>query len=402
MTDSLQKTDSSSDPNSSSEVELTILMPCLDEAETIKVCIEKALKGIADAGVVGEVLIADNGSTDGSQKIATDLGARVVQIERKGYGSALQGGIANAKGNWIIMGDADDSYDFSQAPRFVEELRKGNHLVMGCRMPRGGGTVMPGAMPWKHRWIGNPVLSFIGKLFFRSKIDDFHCGLRGFSREAITELQLNTPGMEFASEMVIKATLQKLPVAQIPITLHPDGRSRPPHLRSWRDGWRHLRFMLLYSPRWLFFYPGILLTLIGFLMSGWLITGPKQLGTVTLDVHTLVYFLFSIVLGLQSVFFAILTKTFAVKQGLLPDTESSKAFRKFFNLEVGLVLSCLLILGGLIGSVCALVGWSNSDFGSIEPSSMMRLVLPSVLSLVLGVQLFFNSFFFSVLQLRTK
>lgn len=383
------------------EVELTVLMPCLNEAETIQVCIEKAFKGIAESGVVGEVLIADNGSTDGSQQIATDLGARVIQVERKGYGSALQGGIEAARGKWIIMGDADDSYDFSQIAGFVDKLREGKELVMGCRMPRGGGTVMPGAMPWKHRWIGNPVLSFIGRLFFRSKIDDFHCGLRGFSKSAIQGLKLNTLGMEFASEMVIKATLEELPFAQIPITLHPDGRSRPPHLRSWRDGWRHLRFMLLYSPRWLFLVPGLILSLVGMVASIWLLTGPKQVGGIVLDVHTLVYALFSIVLGFQIVFFAILTKTFAVNQGLLPEDRSSKWVQRLFHLELGIVLSAVLILAGLAGSIYAVVGWSGKDFGSIEPSSMMRLVLPSALSLVLGVQLFFNSFFYSVLGLRT-
>lgn len=400
MPETSTQTSPSANVDDTSAIELTVLMPCLDEAETLQICIEKALQGIKEANVVGEVLIADNGSTDGSQKIATDLGARVIHVERKGYGSALQGGIKEARGKWIIMGDADDSYDFSQIAKFVEELRKGKQLVMGCRMPRGGGTIMPGAMPWKHRWIGNPVLSFIGKLFFRSKINDFHCGLRGFHKDSINDLELNTPGMEFASEMVIKATLQDFSVAQIPITLHPDGRSRPPHLRSWRDGWRHLRFMLLYSPRWLFFYPGLLLAIFGLAASGWLLSGPKQIGSVTFDVHTLVYFLFSIVLGFQTVFFAILTKTFAVKEGLLPDDATSKSFRKVFNLEVGLILSGLLVLGGIGGSIYALVRWSGADFGTTEPSSMMRLVLPSVLSLVLGVQLFFNSFFFSVLALK--
>lgn len=394
--------DSTNDPSLESPIELTVLMPCLDEAETLETCIKKAQSGIADANIVGEVLIADNGSTDGSQEIAERCGARVVNVKDKGYGSALRGGIADARGKWVIMGDADDSYDFSKISGFVEKLRAGNDLVMGCRLPRGGGTVMPGAMPWKHRWIGNPVLSFIGQLFFRSKVTDFHCGLRGFSKQAIEDLNLNTTGMEFASEMVIKATLQKLKIDQIPITLHPDGRSRPPHLRSWRDGWRHLRFMLLYSPRWLFLYPGLLMVLVGLLGSIWLMTGPKKIGNVELDVHTLVYFLFSVVLGFQVVFFAILTKTFAVNEGLLPDTKHSKTFARIFSLEAGLIGSLVLALLGIVGSIWAVYRWSSMEFGSIDPSNMMRLVLPSVLSLILGVQLFFNSFFYSVLGLTRR
>lgn len=383
-------------------IELTVLMPCLDEAETLKICIEKALSGIAEADVVGEVLIADNGSTDGSQDIARACGARVIHVENKGYGNALRAGIANAYGKWVIMGDADDSYDFSKIAGFVEKLREGNELVMGCRLPKGGGTIMKGAMPWKHRWIGNPVLSFIGKLFFHSKADDFHCGLRGFSREAINGLELNTTGMEFASEMVIKATLRKLKIAQIPIILHPDGRSRPPHLRSWRDGWRHLRFMLLYSPRWLFKYPGMLMMLIGLIGSGWLITGPKTIGSVEFDIHTLVYFLFAIVIGFQIVWFAILTKTFAVNEGILPSDGGTKTVQKFFSLEFGLIVSALLILLGVGGSIAAVFRWGNEGFGSIDPSTSMRIVLPSVLSMILGIQLFFNSFFYSVLGLKRR
>ena len=260
-----------SDP---SDVELTVVMPCLNEAETIDVCIQKALTAMESHRLSGEVVIADNGSTDGSQAIARRLGARVVHVERKGYGSALMGGIAAARGRYVIMGDADDSYDFTAIMPFVEQLRAGNHLVMGNRF-KGG--IKPGAMKALHRYLGNPVLTGIGRLFFRSRCGDFHCGLRGFDRGAIVDLDLRTTGMEFASEMVVKATLQKLRISEVPTTLSPDGRSRPPHLRSWRDGWRHLRFLLLYSPRWLFFLPGIALLLCGLLTGVWLLPGAARL-----------------------------------------------------------------------------------------------------------------------------
>src|SRR5580698_799439 len=278
-------------------VDLTILMPCLNEAETIAQCIEKARLGIERAGVPGEILIADNGSTDGSQAIAERLGARVVPVKEKGYGNALRGGIAAAKGKWILMGDADDSYDFSEADRFVIKFREGYDLVMGCRLPVGGGTIMPGAMPWKNRWIGNPTLSFIGRLFFKCPAHDFHAGLRAFSKDALDKMELQTTGMEFASEMVIKATLRKFRIAEVPITLHPDGRSRPPHLKPWRDGWRHLRFMLIYSPRWLFLVPGLLLSVLGILLSAVLTVKDIPLGRIQLDVGTLMMACMAVVVG---------------------------------------------------------------------------------------------------------
>ncbi len=259
-------------------VALTILMPCLNEAETLALCIEKAKAGIKNAGVPGEILIADNGSTDGSQAIAEKLGARLIAVREKGYGSALIGGTRAAAGKWILMGDADDSYDFSQADRFVKKFNEGYELVMGCRLPSGGGTILPGAMPWKNRWIGNPILSFIGRLFFKCPAHDFHCGLRGYTREAFEAMDLQTTGMEFASEMVISATLKKLKITEVPVTLKKDGRSRPPHLKPWRDGWRHLRFMLLFSPRWLFLIPGIVLFLLGAGISAALSAGDVQLG----------------------------------------------------------------------------------------------------------------------------
>jgi glycosyltransferase involved in cell wall biosynthesis len=299
-------------------VELTILMPCLNEAETLARCIEKARLGIARAGVPGEILIADNGSTDGSQAIAEKLGARVVPVREKGYGNALRGGIAAARGQWVLMGDADDSYDFSEADRFVKKFQEGYDLVMGCRLPVGGGTILPGAMPWKNRWIGNPVLSSIGRLFFQCPAHDFHAGLRAFTKASLEQLELRTTGMEFASEMVIKATLKKFKIAEVPITLHRDGRSRPPHLKPWRDGWRHLRFMLIYSPRWLFLIPGLCLSALGVLLSAILAMNALPLGGIQLNVGTLMMACMAAVVGFQLVAFAFFTKTFAIAEGLLP------------------------------------------------------------------------------------
>src|SRR5580658_11117625 len=268
-------------------VELTILMPCLNEAETLARCVEKAKAGLEKAKVRGEILVADNGSTDGSQAIAEKHGARVVTVPEKGYGSALIGGTRAAAGKWILMGDADNSYDFSEADRFVKKFQEGYELVMGCRLPSGGGTILPGAMPWKNRWLGNPVLTFIGRLFFKCPAHDFHSGLRGFTKEAFEKLDLQTTGMEFASEMVIKATLKKMRITEVPVTLSKDGRSRSPHLKPWRDGWRHLRFMLLFSPRWLFLMPGIFLSLLGIILAARLSLGDFQIGGLLLNVGTL-------------------------------------------------------------------------------------------------------------------
>ena len=388
--------------NDASPVELTVLMPCLNEAETLGRCVEKARAGIAKSGVKGEVLIADNGSTDRSVEIAEQLGARVVPVAAKGYGSALRGGIEAARGKWIVMGDADDSYDFSAIAPFVEKLTQGADLVMGCRMPRGGGTIMPGAMPWKHRWIGNPMLSAIGRSFFKCPAHDFHCGLRAFSKAAIGRLNLQTTGMEFASEMVISATLQGLRMDEVPITLHKDGRSRPPHLRSWRDGWRHLRFMLLYSPRWLFLYPGLLLMFVGAAAGLWLYPGPRTMGGVNFDIHTLLYAVFAILIGFQSVIFAIFTKVFAISEGLLPqDPRVDRVFR-VITLEVGLVVGVLLLLLGFGGSLHAVHSWSSTMFGPLQPAVTLRTILPSVLALMLGAQTVFSSFFLSVLGLRRR
>ena len=377
-------------------------MPCLNEAETLERCITKAKRAITELGLKGEVLIADNGSTDDSLAIAERSGARVVPIAEKGYGSALRGGIESARGKWVIMGDADDSYDFSRIAPFMEKLREGFDLVMGCRMPRGGGTIMPGAMPWKHRWIGNPVLSLIGRIFFRCPAQDFHCGLRGFDKQACQRLSLQTTGMEFASEMVIAATLHGLKISEVPITLHKDGRSRPPHLRSWRDGWRHLRFMLLYSPRWLFLYPGLLLMIVGLGAGIWLFPGPRKIGNLVLDIHTLLYAVLAVLLGFQAVIFSIFTKIFAISEGLLPaDPRMDRVFR-YVTLEAGLAIGVLLIMLGIAGSVSALEQWGARGFGPLEPAVTLRTVLPSMLAFMLGSQIVFSSFFLSVLGLKRR
>ena len=382
-----------------SPCELTVLMPCLDEAETIAICIEKARGYMERRGISGEVLIADNGSTDGSQAIAESHGARVVPVPKKGYGSALLGGILAAKGQYVIMGDADDSYDFSELDNFIEKLREGYALVMGNRF-KGG--IKPGAMPPLHRYLGNPVLTGFGRLFFKSPLGDFHCGLRGFNREAIENLGLTSSGMEFASEMVVKATLQDLRIAEVPTTLSPDGRTRAPHLRSWRDGWRHLRFLLLFSPRWLFLYPGASLMALGLLSMIWLLPGPRHLGGLTLDVHTLVYSAAAIVCGFQAVAFALFTKIYAIDAGLLPRDPRIVKLGELFSLEIGLVVGTVLLLGGLGASIFAVEIWGQSEFSDLDPTISMRIVLPGATAIILGLQIVFSSFFFSVLELSRR
>src|SRR5580692_7130030 len=380
-------------------LELSVVMPCRNEAETLETCIRKAQRALEDAHIAGELIIADNGSTDGSVEIAERLGARVVRVEAPGYGNALMGGIAAASGRYIVMGDADDSYDFSHVPQFVDQLRKGADIVMGNRF-RGG--IAPGAMPFLHRYLGNPVLSGIGKLLFKSPIGDFHCGLRGFSKTAFSRMELRTTGMEFASEMVVKATLLGLALAEVPTSLSPDGRSRRPHLRTWRDGWRHLRFLLLYSPRWLFLYPGIVLMLMGCLLGLWLLPAPRHVGNVTFDVHTLVYAAAFVLIGFQAIAFAVFTKFFAISEGLLPpDPTLDKLFR-YITLEVGLGAGGLLTGAGLMTSAYALGAWGSRHFGALDYSHTMRLVIPAALFLALGAQTIFASFFMSVLGLRRR
>ena len=381
-------------------LELSVVMPCLNEAETLERCIRKAQRALEEANTSGEVVIADNGSTDGSVEIAEQAGARVVHVKAKGYGNALMGGIAAARGKFIVMGDADDSYDFGHIPRFVAELRRGADLVMGNRF-RGG--IQKGAMPALHQYFGNPALTRIGRLFFRNRnVGDFYCGLRGFRKQAYERLGLRTTGMEFATEMVVKATLLKMRVAEVPTTLSPDGRSRPPHLRTWRDGWRTLRFFLLYSPRWLFLYPGLALMLLGTLLGAWLLPASRTGAGVTFDVHTLLYAAAFVLLGFQAIAFAVFTKLFGISEGLLPpDPTLDRAFR-YITLEVGLVLGALLILAGLGVSIYAVGFWRSQHFGALDYPQTMRLVIPASLFLTLGVQTVFASFFLSVLGLRRR
>jgi len=380
-------------------IEVSVVMPCLNEAETLETCIVKAQRALEEARIAGEVVIADNGSTDGSVEIAERLGARVVNVRAKGYGNALMGGIAAARGEYVVMGDADDSYDFSHVPRFVEQLRKGADVVMGNRF-RGG--IQKNAMPALHRYLGNPGLTRLGRLFFHSPVGDFYCGLRGFRKDAYERMGLRTTGMEFATEMVVKATLLHLRIAEVPTTLAPDGRSRPPHLRTWRDGWRTLRFFLLYSPRWLFLYPGIALMLVGAALGLWLLPAARTVGGVTLDVHTLVYAATFVLLGFQAIAFACFTKLFAISEGLLPPDAALDKLFGYITLEVGLAVGAVLTMLGLGASVYAVSGWGAQHFGMLDYSRTMRIVIPAALCLTLGAQTIFASFFLSVLGMRRR
>jgi glycosyltransferase involved in cell wall biosynthesis len=385
--------------NESVPLELSIVMPCLNEAETLAVCIEKAQRSLRECDIAGEIIVADNGSTDGSQSIAASKGARVLHVQTKGYGSALMGGIAAARGTYIIMGDADDSYDFASLGPFIEQLRNGFDLVMGNRF-KGG--IKPGAMPPLHRYLGNPVLTALGRLFFESPCGDFHCGLRGFNKAAIEKLDLRTTGMEFASEMVVKATLHNLRIAEVPTILFRDGRSRSPHLRSWRDGWRHLRFLLLFSPRWLFFYPGALLMLAGLAAGVWLLPGQRTIHGVTFDIHTLLFAAVAVIIGFQAVNFAVFTKVFAISEGLLPRDDRFNKALSLVSLETGLVAGGLLLVLGIAGAIYALSGWGTRSFGNLDPTRTMRVVIPSVTSLTLGVEIILSSFFLSILGMKRR
>jgi glycosyltransferase involved in cell wall biosynthesis len=380
-------------------IELSIVMPCLNEAETLATCIEKARGFLERAGVSGEILIADNGSSDGSQQIARGLGARVVDIAERGYGSALHGGICAARGRYVVLGDSDDSYDFSNLSPFLERLRAGDHLVMGNRF---AGGILPGAMPPLHRYLGNPVLSAVGRLFFRAPVGDFHCGLRAVNRAAYDTIAPTTSGMEYASEMVIKATLAGLRISEVPIQLHPDGRSRPPHLRSWRDGWRHLRFMLLFSPRWLFLVPGLLLLGLGGGVSLWLISGERHIGAATLDIHTLLVAGLACLLGYQLVVFALFTKVYAIIQGFQAMPGYLDRLFRHVSLEGGIVVGLLLTLGGLAILVFAVLRWRATGFGDLDPRETMRQVIPGAVLLVLGIQTVFSSFFLSTLGIQHR
>jgi hypothetical protein len=385
------------DDETRSGCELTILMPCLNEGETVATCIAKARSFLQKSGIAGEVLVVDNGSTDGSDALAAKAGARLVLERRRGYGSALRAGIAAARGRYVIMGDADDSYDFSALGPFVEALRGGADLVVGNRF-KGG--IAPEAMPMLHRYVGNPVLTGIGRLFFRSPVGDFHCGLRGFRADAIRRLGLGTVGMEFASEMVVRATVDGLHIVEVPATLSPDGRSRPPHLRSFRDGWRHLRFLLLLSPRWLFLYPGAAMMVAGLASMLWLLPSPRTLFGLGLGVNTILYSAAAIVCGFQAVMFAIFAKVAAINAGLLPHDSRIRRFTSVVTVEVGMVLGLTLLLAGLAAGAYAVGLWGRESFGALRPEASLRIVAPSVTALILGLQLLFSSFFLGVLGLR--
>lgn len=380
-------------------MELTILMPCLNEAETLATCVAKARAFIDRAGIKGEVLVADNGSTDGSQAIAEQAGARVVAVPARGYGAALAGGIAQAQGRYVVMGDADDSYDFSELGGMLAALREGNDLVMGNRF-RGG--IAKGAMPPLHRYLGNPVLSFLGRLFYRAPIGDFHCGLRGFSRDAMRELHLSTPGMEFASEMVVKSALHKLRIAEVPVTLSPDGRSRPPHLRTWRDGWRHLRFLLLYSPRWLFLLPGLALLALGSIAMAMIAAQVVIIEGFGFDIHTMAYAGAAILIGFQMVLFAIFTKLMGIRSGWLPDDPAKMRWVARIGLEGCMLSGCVLVLVGLCMAAYAVWLWSATGFGALDPRVTMRWVIPSATAMSLGGEFMLAGFFIEALRLQGR
>lgn len=382
------------------DIELSIVMPCLNEAETLAICITKANNWLKNNDVKGEVVIGDNGSTDGSQKIATDLGARVINVPTKGYGSALMGAIEASYGKYVIMGDSDDSYDFGNLTLFVQELRNGYDLVMGNRF-RGG--VAKGAMPFLHRYLGNPVLSFIGRLFFGSKARDFHCGLRGFRQDIVSVLNLRTTGMEFASEMVVKATIFNLKITEVPTTLSPDGRSRPPHLRTWRDGWRHLRFLLIYSPRWLFLIPGVFLMLFGFILSLLIIQKPLNIiGNIQLDTNTLLYAGAFMIVGFQAFIFGIFTRAYAEQAGFLPQNDKLIRWLEIVSLEKGLIAGLIIFFAGIFGTFHSLTLWNKVHFGQLDYPSILRIVIPSVVAIILGLQTILSSFFISVLNVNKK
>ena len=382
------------------KVELTILMPCLNEAETIAVCIGKARRWLETSGVSGEVLIADNGSTDGSQAIAAGLGARVVPVAQKGYGAALQGGIEAAHGKYVIMGDADDSYDFGALDAFLASLRDGADLVMGNRF---AGGIEAGAMPPLHRYLGNPVLSFLGRLFFGVKAGDFHCGLRGFSAERIRGLDLRTTGMEFASEMVVRAALAGLRIEEVPTTLRPDGRSRPPHLRTWRDGWRHLKFLLMYNPRWLFFIPGLTLCVLGVMLAGLLFVGPLQLNTtMELDLNTFVAACFMVVAGTQLMSFGILSRFYADITGLLPKTVRSDWLTRSISTDRLALNAGICVAAGVLFFLYAAITWARLDFGPLDNSELPRIIVLGLTLIVIGLQAFFSAFLLGVLEIPVR
>ncbi|MGO9451723.1 MAG: glycosyltransferase [Candidatus Binataceae bacterium] len=391
-----------SSANAQERIELSVVIPCLNEADTIAGCVNKARQAIREHGIVAEIIVADNGSTDESADIAKRMDVRVVPVATRGYGSALMGGIASAKGRFIIMGDADGSYDFEQIPRFLDKLREGYDLVQGCRLPAGGGTVLPGAMPFLHRWGGNPLFSLIAQRWFHAPIHDVYCGMRGFRREAYERLDQQCTGMEFATEMIVKASLFGLRIAEVPITLHRDGRSQHSrHVKTFSDGWRTLRFLLIYSPRWLFFMPGAALILLGLLGYGLALPGVRLLG-LGLDVHTLLYASLSILCGYQAILFSIFTKMFAIGEGLMPEDPQFERLFDFVNLERGLVIAVIAFLIGIGLLLAAVNQWRLANFGNLNYAVTMRWAIPGVMLTGLGFQTILSSFFISILGMRRR
>ena len=399
MSPTLPSTSESAAGGQWNQLELSVVMPCLNEEATIAECIERIQKTLQENRIAGEIIIADNGSHDQSREIAQRMGVRVVSVENKGYGSALMGGIASARCEYVVIGDADGSYDFTQIPVFLEQLRAGYQLVMGNRF---AGGIQPGAMPPLHRYLGNPLLTAIGRLFFRAKCHDFYCGLRGFTRTAYERMTLRTTGMEFASEMVVKASLFNLPVCEVPTTLSPDRRTGRSHLRTWHDGFRGLRFLLLYSPRWLFLYPGLALLVVGLAIAAWILPSPRRIGHSFLDIHTLLYGAVAILTGFQAVVFALFTKLFGITEGLLPeDPRLTRVFR-VLSLERGLLVGAMLLLGGVgVASYSAYI-WSRSGFGPMNPFVLVRLVAAALVLITLGFEIVLSSFFLSILSLARK
>lgn len=381
-------------------MELTILMPCLNEAETIGICIRKATTWISESGVDAEVLVSDNGSTDGSQKIALEMGARVIVASEKGYGAALIFGILHARGMYVVMGDSDDSYDFSSLSLFLSKLRQGNDLVIGNRF-KGG--IAKGAMPSLHRYMGNPVLSFIGRLFFKTPIKDFHCGLRGFRQNIVARLGLQTLGMEFASEMIVKASLFHLKIAEVPVTLAIPGRTRRPHLRTWRDGWRHLRFLLMHSPKWLFYIPGISLFSTGLVLMLLTVLRPFEIiEGVYFDTNTLIFAGVFIITGFSCITLGLFTRTYATEEGFLPKSKMDDKIEKFFTLEIGVLIGLFIFFCGVAGSLYSFYIWQQAKFGNLDYKEILRVVVPSATLILLGTQLLFSSFFLGILKIKRR
>jgi glycosyltransferase involved in cell wall biosynthesis len=389
-------------PGGSGDPEVSVVMPCLNEADTLETCIRKAQRSMAEAGIAGEIVIADNGSTDGCPEIAERLGARVVRVAAKGYGNALMGGIAAARGRYVLMADADDSYDFLEIPKFVAKIREGYDLVQGCRLPSGGGRVAQGAMPWSHRWIGNPLFSRLSRWWFRAPIHDIYCGMRIFTKPHYERLDQQCVGMEFATEMIIKSSLYGSRIAEVPITLHPDGRkSHPPHLKTLRDGWRTMRFFLMYTPKWLFLVPGILLIAVGVLGFALVLPGAR-FGAVNLDAHTLLFASLAMLCGYQAILFAIFTKTFATNEGLMPPDPVVQRFFNFINLERGILAGLAALVVGLGLLLWAVNLWRRADFGDLDYATTMRWVIPGATLTALGFQTILSGFFVSILGMHKK